>query len=137
MLFRFYFVFYHICDPLQLFCFKTPLEFLLPKHFHSGLSARMSYYAFGAGPYGKRPASGCSCMHGHHSFGCGYTQHVENAPFSNVAAPSFAAGHMPLVWPPVQKRRKYVAASFYPGVFVCISVCCAHILTSLLFEQDV
>ena len=24
-----------------------------------------------------------------------------------------------------------------PGVFVCIVVCCAHILTSLLFAQDV
>ena len=90
-------------------------------------------YAFGAGPYGKRPASGCSCMHSQHSLGCGYTQHVENAPFSNVPAPSFGSGHTPLVWPPVQKRRKYVAfawACLFALVFV------ARTLTSLLFAQD-
>ena len=73
-------------------------------------------FAFGAGPYGKkRPASSCVCMHDQHSFGCGYTQHVENAPFSNVAAPSFGSGHTPLVWPPVKKRPKYAAASFCPA----------------------
>ena len=53
----------------------------------------MPDHAFGAGPYGKkRPASNCACMDGQHSFGCGYTQHVDNASFIDVSAPSFGSG---------------------------------------------
>ena len=92
--------------------------------------------AFGAGDGKKRPASDCACMDGHHVFGCGYTQHVTNARFIDISAPSFGSGP-PLPWPPVTKRVKYVAACFCPGVFVCFGVCCEHILTCAFCEQDV
>ena len=81
--------------------------------------------AFGAGyPAGdgkKRTASGCACTHEQHSFGCGYTQHVHNARFIDISAPSFGSGP-PLPWTPVTKCAKYVAACFCPGVFVCFGV---------------
>ena len=67
--------------------------------------------AFGAGDGKKRPASGCACMDGQHSFGCGYT-HVPNARCIEISMDrSFGSG-APLLWPtpitPSVKHAKYV-----------------------------